>query len=116
MLILSDNLDKRWLAYALSTLLLHKRPLITLQHGVPRITTTPVKTEAERNEELLNISKYQSLVDLIYAKIDSNEYTRETLLLTSKLLTKNPEYYTIWNIRRRLLLEIGRASCRERVF
>ena len=31
------------------------------------------------------------------------EYTNETLGITSRLLTWNPEYYTIWNHRRRIL-------------
>jgi geranylgeranyl transferase type-2 subunit alpha len=32
-----------------------------------------------------------------------NVYTQETLALISRLLTKNPEYYTVWNYRRRVL-------------
>ncbi|RQM04990.1 hypothetical protein DH86_00003711 [Scytalidium sp. 3C] len=32
------------------------------------------------------------------------QYTEELLELTSKLLKQNPEYYTIWNVRRRLLI------------
>lgn len=96
--------------YAPSILLSYERPLIAKQHGVPRIATTPVKTEAERDEELEKISKYQALVDLIHTKIEAGENTRGTLDLTSKLLTKNPEYYTIWNIRRRLLLAVSLQS------
>lgn len=41
---------------------------------------------------------------LIQRKIAEREYTLEVLELTSKLLSKNPEYYSIWNIRRRLLI------------
>lgn len=37
-------------------------------------------------------------------QIAERQYTREVLELTSKLLIKNPEYYTIWNVRRRLLI------------
>jgi len=43
----------------------------------------------------------------IYAdpvKVAERQYTLEVLDLTSKLLSKNPEYYTIWNVRRRLLI------------
>lgn len=93
--------------YALSLLLLFERSLIATQHGVRRIAITPVKTEAERNEELEKITKYQALVDLIHSKLDLGEHNHEALDLTSRLLTKNPEYYTIWNIRRRLLLALS---------
>lgn len=41
---------------------------------------------------------------LMFRKVAERQYTREVLDLTSKLLSKNPEYYTIWNIRRRLLI------------
>ena len=37
-------------------------------------------------------------------QIAERQYTREVLHLTSKLLKKNPENYTIWNVRRRLLI------------
>jgi geranylgeranyl transferase type-2 subunit alpha len=43
-----------------------------------------------------------TLTDL--AQVAERQYTFEVLELTSKLLTKNPEYYTIWNVRRRLLI------------
>lgn len=41
---------------------------------------------------------------LILEQIAERQYTIEVLELTSKLLKKNPEYYTIWNVRRRLLI------------
>lgn len=75
-------------------------------HGVPRIATTPLRTEEERQEELEKIKKYQALVDLIHSKIEERQYTTDVLALTSQLLTKNPEYYTIWNVRRRLLTSL----------
>jgi geranylgeranyl transferase type-2 subunit alpha len=37
-------------------------------------------------------------------QVAERQYTLEVLDLTSKLLKKNPEYYTIWNVRRRLLI------------
>jgi geranylgeranyl transferase type-2 subunit alpha len=37
-------------------------------------------------------------------QLAQHQYSREVLDLTSQLLTKNPEYYTIWNVRRRLLI------------
>jgi geranylgeranyl transferase type-2 subunit alpha len=41
---------------------------------------------------------------LTLGQIAERQYTLEVLELTSKLLKKNPEYYTIWNVRRRLLI------------
>jgi geranylgeranyl transferase type-2 subunit alpha len=40
----------------------------------------------------------------MHNQVAERQYTLEVLELTSKLLKKNPEYYTIWNVRRRLLI------------
>ena len=48
---------------------MQEQRLIREQHGVPRISETPAKTEEERQEELAKIEKYQALVDEIYAKV-----------------------------------------------
>lgn len=40
------------------------------------------------------------------AQIRAKDYSNSTLQLTSTLLTQNPEYYTVWNHRRRLLLDV----------
>ncbi|KAI9049685.1 hypothetical protein LZ554_005841 [Drepanopeziza brunnea f. sp. 'monogermtubi'] len=73
-------------------------------HGVSRTATTGQRTEEQRVAEQREIAKYRELEDLIRAKIAERQYTVEVLELTSKLLKKNPEYYTIWNVRRRLLI------------
>ncbi|TID24412.1 protein prenylyltransferase [Venturia nashicola] len=68
-------------------------------HGVPRLAR---EGDGELVEE--NIREYRSLLHLIAAKIQQKIFTDEVLSLTSTLLKKNPEYYTIWNHRRRILL------------
>ncbi|KUJ13492.1 geranylgeranyl transferase-like protein type II alpha subunit [Mollisia scopiformis] len=73
-------------------------------HGVARPATIVPRTEQERIEEEREIKQYRELEDLIRSKIAERQYTVEVLELTSKLLKKNPEYYTIWNVRRRLLI------------
>lgn len=44
------------------------------------------------------------LANLTSDQLSQQNYTPETFHLTSKLLKLNPEYYTIWNARRRLLI------------
>ncbi|APA12315.1 hypothetical protein sscle_09g070850 [Sclerotinia sclerotiorum 1980 UF-70] len=73
-------------------------------HGMPRVATTEQKSIAVQEKERKDIEEYKALVQLIELKITQKQYTLEVLELTSKLLSKNPEYYTIWNIRRRLLI------------
>ncbi|KAI9737213.1 MAG: Rab geranylgeranyltransferase [Claussenomyces sp. TS43310] len=73
-------------------------------HGISRTAAVQQRSAQQREDELLQIATYRSLVDLVESKIAERQYTAEVLQLTSKLLTKNPEYYTIWNARRRLLI------------
>ncbi|AEO61538.1 hypothetical protein MYCTH_2311786 [Thermothelomyces thermophilus ATCC 42464] len=72
------------------------------QHGIAR--TSRVRTEEQRQRDLERIAKYRELEDQVRAHIGRAEYTPEVFQLTSKLLRLNPEYYTIWNARRRCLI------------
>ncbi|KHN95689.1 hypercellular protein HypA [Metarhizium album ARSEF 1941] len=71
-------------------------------HGVAR--TFRVRTEEQRQQDLEKIRKYRALEDEVRARAASADFTPELFQLTSKLLSINPEYYTIWNVRRRCLL------------
>ncbi|KAI5456280.1 hypothetical protein BGZ63DRAFT_90218 [Mariannaea sp. PMI_226] len=70
-------------------------------HGVAR--TARFRTEEQRRQDIEKIKKYRSLEDEIRSRISENQYDQETFQLTSKILRLNPEYYTIWNARRRCL-------------
>ena len=42
----------------------------------------------------------------VFFKVANGDFTDETLALTSRLLTWNPEYYSIWNVRRRIVCHL----------
>ncbi|KAL7931759.1 protein prenylyltransferase [Trichoderma chlorosporum] len=71
-------------------------------HGVTRTVRT--RTEEQRLQDLEKIKKYRSLETQIRTQVSSGSYTLDVFELTTKLLRQNPEYYTIWNIRRRCLI------------
>ncbi|UKZ68293.1 uncharacterized protein TrAtP1_009329 [Trichoderma atroviride] len=71
-------------------------------HNVAR--TTRVRTEEQRLQEIEKINKYRSLEDQIRSQAALGTYTLQLYDLTTKLLRLNPEYYTVWNVRRRCLL------------
>ncbi|POS88243.1 hypothetical protein EPUL_000069 [Erysiphe pulchra] len=73
-------------------------------HGVARPATVISRTEQEKAREIKEIQEYRELENTLRVKVAEQGYTLETFNLTSKLLKKNPEYYTLWNIRRRVLL------------
>ncbi|RKF72147.1 Geranylgeranyl transferase type-2 subunit alpha [Golovinomyces cichoracearum] len=73
-------------------------------HGVARPATVIPRTKQEKESEQKEITKYKELENTIRVKAAEHLYTSNLLDLTSKLLKKNPEYYTLWNIRRRILI------------
>ncbi|KAI1397468.1 protein prenylyltransferase [Hypoxylon fuscum] len=72
-------------------------------HGAPR-TNRAAPTEERRKQDLEKITKYRELEDSIRAQASTSNYDSNLFQLTSKLLRLNPEYYTIWNVRRRCLI------------
>ncbi|RYP19671.1 hypothetical protein DL767_009605 [Monosporascus sp. MG133] len=72
-------------------------------HGVARTVRT--RTEEQRLRDLARIETYRDVENQVRAKIAANAYDDPALFqLTTKLLRLNPEYYTIWNVRRRCLI------------
>ena len=97
---------------------------------MPRTSRPHTRTEEQKAQELDKIKKYRdlesqlrfhvwnhhahlpstlirlrlSLTKYHLLQVDQGDYSPETFQLTSSLLKLNPEYYTIWNIRRRTLL------------
>ena len=73
-----------------------------MQHGVPRSHGSRLRSDAARLKEIHAIEEYNELDAKVQAAVTS-KLDREALSLTSKLLKLNPEYYTVWNHRRRIL-------------
>ncbi|KAJ9152300.1 Protein prenylyltransferase [Coniochaeta hoffmannii] len=73
-------------------------------HDVPR--TSGHRTEEQQRQELEKIKKYRELEEQFYSQTSSSsfEYTPALFQLTIKLLKLNPEYFTVWNVRRHLLI------------
>ncbi|KAI8625105.1 hypothetical protein F5Y19DRAFT_277649 [Xylariaceae sp. FL1651] len=73
-------------------------------HGIARVPRT-ARTEEQRKQDLDKIKKYRELEDSIHEHVARHAYDDPALFqLTSKLLRLNPEYYTIWNVRRCCLM------------
>ncbi|KAL2132397.1 hypothetical protein VTI74DRAFT_3874 [Chaetomium olivicolor] len=72
------------------------------QHGIAR--SSRVRTDEQKARDLERIAKYRALEDDVRARVAQGDYSLDLFQLTSKLLRLNPEYYTIWNARRRCLI------------
>ncbi|KAF3942529.1 hypothetical protein ABW19_dt0210488 [Dactylella cylindrospora] len=74
-------------------------------HGISR-TVAGDRSAKAREQELNKIEKYNALVAEVQELRSSNILTQEALNTTSTLLSQNPEFNTIWNYRRLILLHL----------
>jgi len=74
------------------------------QHGVKRSRLSAEDAIRKRNDEASKIQEFQALKADCLERKQRCEYSSEAFELTNKLLDFNPEFYTIWNYRRLILL------------
>jgi len=76
-----------------------------------------VRTEKQRLQDLEKIKTYRDLEDNIRTQAAWGTDGLELFQLTTNLLRLNPEYYTIWNVRRRCLNSglLSRAADQQRL-
>ena len=63
-----------------------------------------MRTEEQKKRDLERIAKYRDLEDRVRSLTSQGAYSADLLQLTTTLLRLNPEYYTVWNARRRCLI------------
>ncbi|KAI9446673.1 rab-protein geranylgeranyltransferase [Lactarius indigo] len=78
-------------------------------HGVRRTKDTQQALAAKRERDKAKLSAYLVLTDDILSRKKNKDWSKETFGLTTQLLSThpdviNPEFYTIWNYRRNVLL------------
>ncbi len=64
------------------------------------------QTEAERHAQVQKAKTYSALVSLFFERKRSQNMSPETLVLTAKMLRNNPDFYTLWNFRREILMHM----------
>ncbi|KAK4056981.1 Rab geranylgeranyltransferase [Microbotryomycetes sp. JL221] len=79
-------------------------------HGVRRARAPPPTADSaalerkKQAKEQAKIDEFTSLSLQLQTKAQTQDYTSDTLALTSRVLLLNPEYQTGWSIRRRVLI------------
>ncbi|KAI8901010.1 hypothetical protein BC833DRAFT_548643 [Globomyces pollinis-pini] len=79
-------------------------------HGQKRFKTTEEARRIKEEREVSKIIEYQSLCDQLVQLRKSGNLSITAFDLTTKLLTKNPEFYTVWNYRREILTALNANS------
>uniref|UniRef100_A0A1L8DUF8 Geranylgeranyl transferase type-2 subunit alpha n=1 Tax=Nyssomyia neivai TaxID=330878 RepID=A0A1L8DUF8_9DIPT len=69
-------------------------------HGRLKVRTTEEEAARKKVEQDEKVKLYKAAMQQIQAKREAREFDRDLLDLTRKLLSSNPDIYTLWNIRR----------------
>ncbi|CAB4252536.1 similar to Saccharomyces cerevisiae YJL031C BET4 Alpha subunit of Type II geranylgeranyltransferase required for vesicular transport between the endoplasmic reticulum and the Golgi [Maudiozyma barnettii] len=75
-------------------------------HGIKRKQYSREILKQKRLQDQLKIKTYNKLVDETLTIRDNKIFTSESLQLTSKVLELNPEFNTVWNYRRDIILQL----------
>jgi len=81
-------------------------------HGQKKVKEGEID-QAKKIALAKKIEKYSQLMALSLAKRKAREFTEESLDLTTQLLSINPEFYTMWNFRREILLDFFEKQATE---
>lgn len=70
-----------------------------------KVRTTEQEAERKRKEQAIKLELYQKTMSKILGKRAAGQYDDELMELTAKVLSQNPDVFTLWNIRREYLLQ-----------
>lgn len=76
--------------------------IIINMHGRKKV----VQTETEKKVLREKAAAYSAVASAVMDKKQKKDHNEESLLLTEKLLKSNPDFYSLWNFRRHILIHI----------
>uniref|UniRef100_A0A673B7U4 Geranylgeranyl transferase type-2 subunit alpha n=1 Tax=Sphaeramia orbicularis TaxID=375764 RepID=A0A673B7U4_9TELE len=77
-----------------------------LQHGRVKIKSTAQQEEEKRKEREKKLKIYVAARDACFSKRKDGVWDDEALQLTQQLLSSNPDFATLWNYRREILMHL----------
>lgn len=71
-----------------------------------KVRTSEEEAQRKRDEQALKVKAYRAAMKKIIEKKADEQYDTELIQLITGVLTRNPDVFTLWNIRRECLLKI----------
>uniref|UniRef100_A0A1A8ERD9 Geranylgeranyl transferase type-2 subunit alpha n=1 Tax=Nothobranchius korthausae TaxID=1143690 RepID=A0A1A8ERD9_9TELE len=84
-------------------------------HGRVKVKTTAQQEEEKRKEREKKLKIYVAARDACFAKRKEEIFDDEALQLTQQLLSSNPDFATLWNFRREILLHLETVKDEDEV-
>lgn len=79
-------------------------------HGRLKVKSTAEQLEAKRKEREKKLKLYNAATTKIFAKKQNGELDEELLCLCGEVLSANPDFYTLWNYRKEVFLELRNSK------
>lgn len=79
-------------------------------HGRVKVRTTEEERARKEKERQEKLKIYKHAMQQIFHKRKEGELDKNLLELTGKVLSSNPDIYTLWNIRREILIILKKAD------
>ncbi|KAI1293735.1 Geranylgeranyl transferase type-2 subunit alpha [Halotydeus destructor] len=73
-------------------------------HGRVKVKTTAEKAEEKRKEREAKAEQFKFGLNAVFAKRKEEAFDDEAFGISAKLLSANPDVYTLWNYRREIIL------------
>lgn len=77
------------------------------QHGIKRVNLSDRAKVEKGKRDAEKSSNYCELTRIVFDQRDSGDHSDDAFANTTTILLLNPEFYTIWNWRRRILISWG---------
>ncbi|XP_015251623.1 PREDICTED: geranylgeranyl transferase type-2 subunit alpha [Cyprinodon variegatus] len=84
-------------------------------HGRVKVKTTAQQEEEKRKEREKKLQIYVAARDACFTKRKDGVFDDEALQLTQQLLSSNPDFATLWNYRREILLHLETVRNQDEV-
>ncbi|KAG6331529.1 hypothetical protein ID866_7564, partial [Astraeus odoratus] len=75
-----------------------------IMHNVKRVRQSEAATQARKEREKSKIAEYLALTNDVISRKKNRDWSEDALVATQRLLEINPEFYTVWNYRRNIML------------
>ncbi|KAF9262173.1 rab-protein geranylgeranyltransferase [Marasmius fiardii PR-910] len=74
-------------------------------HNVKRVPLSEEALKAKKKREEAQLVGYLDLTEDVLTRRKNGDYSKKAFDFTTTLLRDNPEFYTVWNYRRQILLQ-----------
>lgn len=83
------------------------------QHGRLKVRTSAEEAARKKKEQDLKVKAYKAAMGRILHKRSIKELDSEMMTLSGQILGRNPDVFTLWNIRKECLEELTSSMDNE---